>query len=65
MPIYHRFPVDFLSILYWILESLFYDVLILVRHLIENIGFVKMVVFLQENNVFHGSEGGTDFKIDP
>ncbi len=28
-----------------------------VRHFLENVDFVNLIVFLWENNVFHGSEG--------
>ena len=31
--------------------------LILFLHSLENVDFIRIVVFLQENNVFHGSEG--------
>ena len=31
--------------------------LILFLHSLENVDFIKIAVFLQENNVFHGSEG--------
>ena len=36
---------------------LFKDLLILRLHSLENVDFIKIAVFLQENNVFHGSEG--------
>ena len=35
----------------------FEDFLILFLHSLENVDFIKIAVFLQENNVFHGSEG--------
>ena len=52
--------------------------LILFLHSLENVDFIKIAVFLQENNVFHGSEGsnilyfllffeaflGKDYEID-
>ena len=31
--------------------------LILFLHSLENVDFIKIAVFLQENKVFHGSEG--------
>ena len=35
----------------------FEDFLILFLPSLENVDFIKIAVFLQENNVFHGSEG--------
>ena len=35
----------------------FEDFLIFFLHSLENVDFIKIIVFLQENNVFHGSEG--------
>ena len=35
----------------------FADFLILFLPSLENVDFIKIAVFLQENNVFHGSEG--------
>ena len=35
----------------------FEDFFILFLHSLENVDFIKIAVFLQENNVFHGSEG--------
>ena len=31
--------------------------LIIFLHSLENVDFIKIAVFLQENNIFHGSEG--------
>ena len=39
------------------MTSFLYDFLICFRHSLENVDFVKIAVFLQENKVFHGSEG--------
>ena len=35
----------------------FEDFFILFLHSLENVEFIKIAVFLQENNVFHGLEG--------
>ena len=35
----------------------FVDFLILFLHSLENVDFIKIAAFLQENNVFYGSEG--------
>ena len=42
-----------------ILACFFEYFLILFLHSLENVDFIKIIVFLQENNVFHGSEGST------
>ena len=56
----------------------FEDFFILFLHSLENVDFIKIAVFLQENNVFNGSEGSkflylllffeafssTDFRLD-
>ena len=58
---------DFRLNLYRYLEAFwhvfFVYFLILFLHSLENVDFIKIAVFLQENKVFHGSEGSkiTDF----
>ena len=49
--------MDFISILGAILTSLSCDFLTCFRHSLENVDFVNIFVYLQEYNVFHGSEG--------
>ena len=52
-----RFSFEFIQIFGSILACFFKDFLILFLHSLENVDFIKIAVFLQENNVFHGSEG--------
>ena len=40
-----------------VLACFFEDFLILFLPWLKNIDFIKLIVFLQENNVFYGSEG--------
>ena len=40
-----------------ILACFFEDFLILFLPWLENVDFIKLAVFLQENSYFHGSEG--------
>ena len=43
------------------MACIFEDFLMLFVHSLENVDFIKIAVFLQENNVFHGSEGSKIF----
>ena len=53
MQIFERIYLDF-----WQHFGMFFeDFLTLFLHSLENVDFIKTAVFLQENNVFHGSEG--------
>ena len=55
------FPMQIFERIYLDLRQhfgMFFGVfLILFLHSLENVDFIKIAVFLQENNVFHGSEG--------
>ena len=52
-----RFLNEFISILGCILVCFLEDFLLLFLPSLENVDFIRIAVFLQENNVFHGSEG--------